>query len=266
MPTAPHPGTALVTGASSGIGAAYADRLARRGHDLVLVARCPDRLEALAQRLSRATGRTVEYIAADLTDPDRLARVESLLRTDGRVTTLVNTAGLCAAAPLLETDAERLTAMIGLNVTALARLTHAAVPGLVRRGGGTVVNVACVTGIRPELLGGVYAATKAFVLAFSQSLRHELADRNIRVQAVCPGAVAPGTPPEHAPGEETAMTAGDLVDAALAGLDQGEFVTIPSLPDPRAWEEFEAARRRLTWADLSRRTPAARYGVGRAAA
>jgi hypothetical protein len=264
-------GTALITGASSGIGALYADRLARRGYDLILVARNRERLDTLSKRLVATTGRKVEYVVADLGDRTQLAQVEQLLRADGRITLLVNNAGIGATAPLLASDVERMTAMIDLNVTAVTRLTYAAVPGLVARGGGTVINIASIVGIRPEVLNGVYGATKSFVLAFSQSLHHELADKNIRVQAVAPGATATefwdvsGTPLSHVP-SEIVMSAEDLVDSALAGFDQGELVTIPSLPDVGLWDAFEAARRNLTPADLSRRTPAARYGVGKAAA
>lgn len=261
--TETHTGTALITGASSGIGAIYADRLARRGHDLILVARNRERLEALARRIADETGRTIEVIAADLNNTSDLARVEDVLRSDASITMLVNNAGLGATAPLLASDIEKMTAMINLNVTALTRLTYAAVPGFVARGGGSLINIASIVGIAPEVLNGVYGGTKAFVLAFSQSLKHELADKNIRVQAVAPGATATdfweiaGTPVQHLPGE-IVMTAEAMVDAALAGLDMGEFVTIPSLPDIADLQAYEAARQRLM-PNLSRQLPAARY-------
>ena len=256
-------GTALITGASSGIGAIYADRLARRGHDLILVARNRERLEALARRIADETGRTIEVVAADLNKTSDLARVENILRQDASITLLVNNAGLGATAPLLASDIEKMTEMISLNVTALTRLTYAAVPGLVARGGGSIINIASIVGIAPEVLNGVYGGTKAFVLAFSQSLKHELADKNIRIQAVAPGATATdfwdiaGTPIQHLPGE-IVMTAEAMVDAALAGLDMGEFVTIPSLPDIADLHAYEAARQKLM-PNLSRQVPAARY-------
>lgn len=256
-------GTALITGASSGIGAIYADRLARRGHDLILVARNGERLEALARRIADETGRTIEVIAADLNKTSDLARVEDVLRLDASITLLVNNAGLGATAPLLASDVDKMTEMISLNVTALTRLTYAAVPGFVARGGGSLINIASIVGIAPEVLNGVYGGTKAFVLAFSQSLRHELADKNIRVQAVAPGATATdfwdiaGTPIQHLPGD-IVMTADAMVDAALAGLDMGEFVTIPSLPDIADLQAYEAARQKLM-PNLSRQLPAARY-------
>src|SRR5690606_2475039 len=176
-------GTAVVTGASSGIGALYADRLARRGYDLILVARNRDRLDALARDLADKTGRTVEVIVADLNDKADLARVEQALRSDSSITALVNNAGVGSATPLLAANLEDMQAMIDLNVTSLVRLTYAAVPGMVARGQGTVINIASIAAIAPEVLNGVYGGSKAFVLAFSQSLHHELKDKNIRVQA-----------------------------------------------------------------------------------
>jgi short-subunit dehydrogenase len=259
-------GTAVVTGASSGIGAIYAHRLAHLGYNLILVARNRERLNALARRLTDETGRTIEVVAADLADKSDLARVEQILRTDSSITLLVNNAGLGATAPLLAADVDKMTDMIDLNVTALMRLSYAAVPGLVARGGGTVVNIASIVAIAPEVLNGVYGGTKAFVLAFSRSLEHELADKNIRVQAVLPGATATdfwqisGTPVEHLP-TEIVMSAEDMVDAALAGLAQGESVTIPSLPDVADWNAYEAARQKLM-PSLSKNVAAARYRSG----
>ncbi len=229
-------GTALVTGASSGIGAIYADRLARRGYDLILVARSGDKLSQLAKRLGDETGRAVETVTADLNSSEDLRRVETVLKTNGRITLLVNNAGVGAAGPLLSSDVDKMEEMISLNVRALMRLTYAAVPGLVARGGGTIINMASMVGIAPEVLNGVYGGTKAFVLAFSLSLHKELAEKNIRVQAVLPGATATdfwdlaGVPVSNLP-SAIVMKADAMVDAALAGLDQGELVTIPSLPD-----------------------------------
>jgi short-subunit dehydrogenase len=183
-------GTALITGASGGIGAIYADRLAKRGYDLILVARNKIRLAALARRLENETGRSVETIAADLNNKADLARIEATLRTKASITLLVNNAGIGATAPLLDSDVEKMDEMIRLNVGALARLTYAAAPGFVARGGGTIVNIASSVAISPEALNGVYGASKAFMLALSQSLNHELAGKGVRVQAVLPGATA----------------------------------------------------------------------------
>ncbi|OHC65935.1 MAG: SDR family oxidoreductase [Pseudomonadales bacterium RIFCSPLOWO2_02_FULL_63_210] len=265
----PSNGTALITGASSGIGAIYAERLARRGYDLVLVARSRERLQRLAQRLSEQSGRRVEVVIADLNDKADLARVEQLLRSDSRISLLVNNAGVGATAPLLDSDVEQMTRMIELNVTALTRLTYAAVPGFVARQGGTIINIASIVGIAPELLNGVYGGTKAFVLAFSQSLQHELKDSKLRIQVVLPGAIATdfwegaGTPVDHLPGA-IVMQAQDLVDAALAGLDQGEPITLPSLPEMADWQAYQAARQQLL-PNLSRQVPAPRYRLTGAA-
>jgi hypothetical protein len=260
---ASHNGTALITGASSGIGAIYADRLAKRGYDLVLVARSADRLRRLAASLSDETGRAVEVLQADLGAPTDLKRVETLLRTDQSITMLVNNAGVGATDPLLGSDVDSMEAMIALNVTAPMRLTYAAVPGFVARGSGTVINIASAVAVGPERLNGVYGASKAFLLAFSQSLQHELTGKGVRTQAVLPGATATrfwtsaGSAVESLP-PEIVMPAEAAVDAALAGLDLGESVTIPSLPDIRDWDRFEQARLALQ-PNLSRSVPAARY-------
>ncbi|MDW9981510.1 SDR family NAD(P)-dependent oxidoreductase [Sinorhizobium meliloti] len=256
-------GTALVTGASSGIGAIYADRLARRGYDLILVARNQTRLDQLARRLTDETGRSVEVVAADLGKRTDAARIEKVLRTDASITMLVNNAGVGATGPLLASDVDKMEEMIALNVNALTRLTYAAVPGFVARGSGAIINIASIVGIAPEVLNGVYGGSKAFVLAFTLSLQKELEGRNIRIQAVLPGATATdfwgiaGTPVEHLP-NEIVMPAEDMVDAALVGFDLGESITIPSLPDAADWEAYEAARQKLV-PNLSLSVPAARY-------
>jgi len=262
-----HRGTALITGASSGIGAIYADRLARRGYDLILVARNRDKLNALASRITDETRREVEVLDADLNDRQSLAAVEHKLRQDASITLLVNNAGVGTHTPLLDSDVEQMTRMIELNVTALTRLTYAAVPGFVARGKGTIINISSITGIAPEVLNGVYGASKAFVLAFSQSLHHELAGKGIRVQAVLPGATATdfwalgGLPVEHLD-PAIVMPATDMVDAALAGLDQGELITIPSLHAIETWQAYEDARRAMS-GQLSRNVPAPRYATAR---
>lgn len=259
-----HLGTALITGASTGIGATYADRLARRGYDLILVARNRERLDALARRITNETQRSVEVLAADLSDRDGLERVENKLRSDASITILVNNAGTAALTPLANSDVAQLQSMIELNVTALMRLTAAVTPGLIARGSGAIINISSIVSVAPELLNGVYGGTKAFVLAFSQSLHHELSSQGIRVQVVLPGATATdlwslaGTPVEHLP-QEIVMSVDDLVDAALAGFDAGEFATVPALPDVADWNAFESARLALK-PNLSRTRPAARYG------
>ncbi|MBU9664039.1 SDR family oxidoreductase [Burkholderia multivorans] len=262
-----HRGTAVVTGASSGIGAIYADRLARRGYDLILVARSRTRLDALAQRITSDTRRSVEVIEADLNDRAALAAVEAKLKQDASITLLVNNAGIGTHTPLLESDVDAMARMIDLNVTALTRLTYAAVPGFVARGHGAVINIASIVALSPETLNGVYGGSKAFVLAFTQSLHHELADKGVQVQAVLPGATATdfwqtgGLPIEHLP-KSIVMSASDMVDAALVGFERRELVTIPSLHAGEAWDAYEAARRAMA-PHLSSDTPAPRYAAAR---
>lgn len=256
-------GFAVVTGASAGIGAIYADRLARRGYDLILVARSQARLDAVASRTAGATGRTVRTVAADLNDKADLKQIETMLATDPGITMLVNNAGVGAVAPLLTADVDAMERMIDLNVTALTRLSYAAVPAFVARGGGAIINISSVVAVAPERLNGVYGASKAFVLALSQSLHSELASKNVRIQAVLPGATATdfwdaaGGALEHLP-SDIVMRSDDLVDAALAGFDQGELVTIPSLPDAADWAAFEGARQKLI-PNLSRSSVPSRY-------
>jgi uncharacterized protein len=258
-------GTAVITGASSGIGAIYADRLARRGYDLILIARRADKLEQVAERIRSGTGRAVDVFAADLTDELDVARVETLLKSDPRITMLVNNAGLGGAGTLLQSDVDQMTSMIALNVTALTRLTYALAPKLVSRGAGTIINIASVVAITPETLNGVYGGTKAFVLAFSQNLHKELENTGVTVQVVLPGATATdfwaiaGRPVELLP-QDIVMTSEDLVDSALVGLDRGEFASIPSLQDGTLYEAYESAREAMI-GQLSHATPALRYRV-----
>jgi len=254
---------ALITGASTGIGALYADRLARRGHDLVLVARNHDRLQAIADTLRRSTGRAVEVLAADLGDAASLATVEQRLRQDTGIGLLVNNAGIGTHTPLLESDVDKMTQMIALNVTALTRLSYAAVPGFVARGAGALINISSIVAIAPEILNGVYGGSKAYVLAFSRSMHHELAAKGVQVQAVLPGATATdfwalgGLPVEHLP-PGIVMRAEAMVDAALVGFDRRELVTIPSLQSIEPWNAFEAARETVAGL-LGTNVPAPRY-------
>lgn len=256
-------GTALITGASSGIGALYADRLAGQGYDLILVARNAAKLDRVAQAIRETTGRQIDTLSADLANPDDLRLVEARLANERGITMLVNNAGIGSTARALDADVDTMSAMVSLNVEALMRLTYAVVPAFVARGRGMIVNIASIVAVAPEVLNGAYGGTKAFVLAFSQNLHHELEGTGVTIQVVLPGATATdfwhiaGTPVEHLPGE-IVMRADQLVDAALAGLARGEFATIPSLHDETRWDIFEAARQAMA-GELSTSTPAARY-------
>jgi len=255
-------GTALITGASTGIGAVYADRLAKRGYDLILVARNKEKLSEAAARL-KSTGRRIETISADLTRKEDVERVAERLRTDTSITALVNNAGTASVGKLLDAKIDDLESMIYLNVTAVTRLALAALSGFVARKNGLLINIASIVALAPEVLNGTYSGTKAYVVNFTQALKSEVEGKGVTVQAVLPGATATalwakaGRPVEELP-TEIVMTAEDMVDASLAGLDQHELITIPSLPDIADWEKFEAARKALG-PNLSRKRPAARY-------
>jgi hypothetical protein len=257
-------GTALITGASTGIGAVYADRLAKRGYDLILVARSEQKLREVAAQL-KSTDLKIETISADLTKKEDVQRVAQRLSSDPAITALVNNAGAASVGQLLDAKIDDLESMIDLNVTALTRLALAALPGFVARKNGLIINIASIVALAPELLNGTYSGTKAYVVNFTQALKKELEGKGVTVQAVLPGATATslwekaGRPVQHLP-SEIVMTAEDMVDASLAGLDQHELITIPSLPDIADWEKFEAARKALA-PNLSRQKPAPRYGI-----
>jgi len=266
MSNSSNKGVAVVTGASSGIGAVYADRLAKRGYNLILVARNEARLKSLSARLTSETGRSIKVLPGDLSNKAELAKVEATLRDDPSIIMLVNNAGTASVAPLLNADVNKMDDMIALNITALTRRTYAVAPAFVARGAGTIINIGSVVGISPEALNGVYGASKAYVLALSHSLQHELAGKGIRVQAVLPGATATdvweiaGLPWQKLP-PSIVMSVEDMVDAALAGLDQGELVTIPGLHDGDEWTRFEAARRAISQR-FGNSVPAQRYRIG----
>ncbi|MCJ2184396.1 SDR family oxidoreductase [Novosphingobium sp. 1949] len=257
--------TYLVTGASAGIGAVYADRLAHRGHDLVLVARRLDRLRALADRLQAQAGVSIECLAADLACPNDLNRIEQRLRSDSAIGGLVNNAGIANDGGIRDADAGNLARMIDLNVRAVTLLSAAIASRLARTGSGTIINIASVTALIPQGLTALYPATKAFVLAFSQALQAELGPCGVAVQAVLPGITRTALWSEAQLARLPAarvMEAEVMVDAALAGLDMGESVTIPALPDMAAYEAFVRARERL-YPDLSGAQPAPRYAKAR---
>lgn len=258
--------TFLITGASDGIGAVYADRLARRGHNLLLVARRAERLAALAARLQAAHGVTVETLAADLARPEGLAAVEARLREDAAITGLVNNAGIAGEGMITELDPVNVTGMINLNILAVTRLAAAIAPRLAATGRGTIINITSVTALMPAAFTAVYPATKAYVLAFTEALQAQLSPAGVRVQGVLPGitrtAIWEEEKLETLPAAMV-MDVEEMVDAALAGLDLGEALTVPSLPDTADLDAYLAARDALR-PNLSLARAAARYGLGNA--
>lgn len=256
---------AVVTGASSGIGAVYADRLARRGYDLVLVARRADRLKTLSEQLTLAHGVKVEMITADLTNGADLARVEQALASDPAIQVLVNNAGIARLAPAAQTSANDAQSQIALNITALTRLAQAAIPAFVARKQGLIINIASALAVHSLPISAIYSGTKAFVLQYSRGLQQELAETGVKVQLVLPASTATelwdlSGVPLAALNKETLMTTENMVDAALAGLDQGEAITWPSVADAGLWDKYEAACSAL-FAGTQAGTPAPRYKI-----
>jgi short-subunit dehydrogenase len=256
-------GKALVTGASSGIGAVYADRLAGRGYDLILVARDAARLEALAARLRAATGRQIEVLRADLTRPEELALVEAKLSSDPAITLLLNNAGISLNGGLLNNGPAELAGLIAINITAPTILAAAAARAFSGRRAGTIINISSVLALAPEIFDGVYSGSKGYLLNLSLQLAGSLSAAGVRVQAVLPGATRTEIWARSGKDVDAAMPgmvmeAGDLVDAALVGLDKGEVVTIPPLADEALWVAYDRARQALA-PNLSRREVADRY-------
>lgn len=254
--------TALITGASAGLGAVYAQRLAARGYDLVLVARRADRMEKLAAELQQAHGVTMRTVAADLTLDADTTRVEQILR-DEHIDLLVNNAGMGPAKTTAEMSDAEAAATLTLNVTALMRLTRAALPRMRARKSGTVVNIGSVLGFYVFPITSLYSATKAFVLTYSRGLQQEVKDDGILVQAVLPAGTvtefyeAAGMPIENFD-RSVFMTAEQLVDAALVGMDRGEEVTLPSVHDIDLWTAHDEARLKL-FGGTQNGSPATRY-------
>jgi short-subunit dehydrogenase len=254
---------ALITGASSGLGEAFAERLAAEGHDLIVVARREDRLRALADRLGDAHGTATEVLAADLTDPEELRRVEARIVAGPALDLLVNNAGFGGYRPFLRLDPDRAEELIRLQVLAVTRLARAALPAMVARGRGAVINVSSQLAFSaalpsPPLPPGraVYAATKAYVNAFTQLLHGELAGTGVRVQALCPGVMRTeffarmGIEVGRVP--MSPMEPSEVVSASLAGLQRGAVLCVPGLNDASALDELRAAEGRLfaqAWAN-----------------
>lgn len=239
------PQTALITGASSGIGEAFARALARPGDSLILVARSKDKLEALAAKLRASHGVAVEVIAVDLSEAGCGAKLATEIARRGlRVDLLVNNAGFGAAGAFAKQAPERDAEMIRLNVAAVVELAHAFLPAMLERGRGGILNVASVAGFQPTPHMAIYGATKAFVLSFSESLWAETRGRGVKVTALCPGPVdtpffeATGNPElRKAVPKGMMMDADRVVAQALAALEAGRPVVVPG-----------AANKLVTWA------------------
>ncbi len=256
-------GLAVITGASTGIGAVYADRLARRGYDLLLVARDQSRMAALADRLRDETGRKIDIRSVDLTDPEQLAGLAAHIEGETRLTLLVNNAGMSVNGNLLTADPAEPARLIALNITAPTLLAGAAARNLAKVRKGGIINLSSVLALAPEMFEGTYSGSKAYILNLSIALARDLSEAGVRVQAVLPGATRTeiwersgkdvnAFPPDWV------MEPGDLVDAALAGFDAGEVVTIPPLADEGQWKTAQDARLALA-PNLSRREVAVRY-------
>jgi uncharacterized protein len=269
MTTANTLGTALITGASTGIGATYADRLARRGYDLILVARRKANLDQLAKSLAADSGVRIQVLPADLTVEADLKRIEKVLRDDTRISLLVNNAGAATLGAFASADIERLDREIQLNVVAPTRLSHAVLPGLLARNRGGIINIASVMSQMVQPGNSVYGATKAYLLHFSEVLALELSASAVRVQVVLPGVTrtalwdGSGVELQNLP-PEIVMEVDEMVDAALAGFDLGEPITVPSLPDAGDWQRFAKVREELR-PNLSHRHSAPRYKIPAAA-
>jgi hypothetical protein len=223
-----------VTGASAGLGAVFADRLAREGHDLILVARNRERLVALAGQLGSTYGIQAEVDAADLSQPADLRRIERRVAEQADLDLLINNAGFGTIGPFAELDVEREEEEIRLNVVALVRLTRAALPGMIARGRGSIVNVSSMASFQPGPFNATYGATKAYVTSFTEALHEELRGSGVRVQALCPGFTR--TEFQERAGIDTSdipalawMTSEAVVDASLAALRRGDVVFVPGV-------------------------------------
>jgi uncharacterized protein len=256
-------GTAVVTGASSGLGKVYSQRLAARGYDLLLVARRKDRLETIATELQSRFPVQVRVLAADLALPDGLTAVSEQISADPAITMLVNNAGTSSVEPVAQVSVKTITNLIALNVTALTVLTKAVLSGFVERNTGTIINIGSVVGFTGFALVPVYGGTKAYVQNFTQGLKLQLAETKIRVQYVAPaGTVSEiwdvvGVPMSSL-GEGALMDTEACVDAALKGLDDGEFITAPSVHDETLVQKYVEASETLLAAS-QQPEPAPRY-------
>jgi short-subunit dehydrogenase len=254
---------AIVTGASTGIGAVYARKLAQRGFDLIMVARNAERLESNASRIRQETGRAAEVIVADLANSLEVSKIVGRIADDAAVAFLVNNAGISMQGGMLKNSLAEAEALIAVNITAPTLLSIAAAKAFAKRGGGGVVNVSSITAFAPEMFDGAYSGSKNYLINLTISLASETKDAGVRFQAVLPGPTdtemwARGQVPESVIPRSMIMNAEDLVTAALVGFDRGETMTLPTVADESVWAAFEAARQGLR-TSLAAGRPAPRY-------
>ncbi len=240
--------TVLITGASTGLGAVYADRFARRGHNLVLVARDTTRMETLAARLREQYSVYADVLTADLTKEEDLDVVAKRLETDDRITVLVNNAGMSLSGTFTTQTPADIDRLIAVNLTAVVRLARAVAPHLAKAGTGAIINISSVVGLAPEFGMTIYGATKAFVLFLSQGLSLEMGPQGVYVQAVVPSATRTEIWERSGKDVNTmtgVMDPGELVDAALTGFDRREAVTIPPLHEESLWTAHQQSRQAM---------------------
>lgn len=262
-------GVAVVTGASSGIGKVYADRFATRGYDLLLVARRKDRLDVLSEELQRSHGVKVEVLAADLANHEDVKAVADTIAANERIAVLVNNAGTAVVGASVGIPIDKLENQWNVNARAVIHLSQAILPGFIRRNSGTLINIGSVLSFYAYPFSTAYSSTKAAVMLYTIALRDELVVHpGVRVQLVLPSnadteiwdVMGEGVREDLDP--ETVMAAGDVVDAALAGLAMGETVTLPSLEDASLWESFDAVRIKMFQAAQTKNA-ATRYGLSK---
>ena len=254
-------GTAIVTGASSGIGAIYADRLAARGYDLVLIARRSERLEKLAIELRSKHQRHIDVVQADLANEADLLRVEALVSEASDVSFLVNCAGSGALGMAAQVPTSAVADMLKVNVIALTRLSMAAARRFAATSSGSIINIGSILALMPVPGASSYSGSKAYVLNFSRALQSELQNSGVRVQAVMPGPIRSeffANTPAPFP-DQLFMSPETLVDTALAAYGQGEVVTFPNLGSIEPWSAFEQARSVMVHGVTQSGVSAARY-------
>ena len=259
---------ALVTGASAGIGVAFTESLAKKGYDLILVARRRDRMEALAARLLEDNGTKSEVLAADLADPRALAEVEKRIGGDKRLSLLVNNAGFGGYRPFASIEPSIVDGLIGVHISAVARLTRAALPGMIERGSGAIVNIASLLALSGPLPPtplphrATYAGAKAFLLVFTQALAGELKGTGVKVQVCLPGRV--DTEFHRLQGMDVsllppAMTAQDVATASISALEKGEIVCIPRLADAALFDALMETQVKVLRSAVSQNALPPRY-------